>query len=82
MLSNRYLGERADIPIDVAGKTYHGCCANCAARLAAHEDMRTATDPVNGHPVDKATAVLARDASNRVHYFESELTLAQYSGHP
>jgi len=81
MLSNRYLGERADVPIDVAGKTYHGCCANCAARLATNEEARTAIDPVSGKPIDKATAVLARDASNRVHYFESEWTLAQYSAH-
>jgi YHS domain-containing protein len=76
MLSNRYLGEHADVPIQVEGKTYRGCCANCAARLGSHSEARTANDPVSGNPVDKATAVLARDASNRLYYFESEATLA------
>jgi YHS domain-containing protein len=79
MLSNRYLGERADVPIEVEGKTYRGCCANCAARLGSHPETRTASDPVTGKPVDKATAVLARDANNRVFYFESEATLAGFA---
>ncbi|MET0384868.1 MAG: hypothetical protein ABW321_02860 [Polyangiales bacterium] len=79
MLSNRYLGEHRDVPIEVEGKTYHGCCANCAARLGARPEARTAQDPITGKPVDKASAVLARDKENRVYYFESEATLAQYS---
>jgi YHS domain-containing protein len=79
MLSNRYLGEKADVPIEVEGKTYRGCCANCAARLGSNPDARTANDPVTGKPVDKATAVMARDATNRVYYFESEATLASYA---
>jgi YHS domain-containing protein len=79
MLSNRYLGQRPDVPIEVEGKTYHGCCANCAARLGAMAEARMAKDPITGHAVDKATAVLARDASNRVYYFESEATFAQAS---
>lgn len=79
MLSNRYLGEHADVPIQVEGKTYRGCCANCAARLGSHSEARTANDPVSGNPVDKATAVLARDANNRVYYFESEATLASFA---
>lgn len=79
MLSNRYLGERADVPIDVEGKTYRGCCANCAARLGSQPEARTASDPVTGKRVDKATAVLARDANNRVYYFENEATLESYA---
>ena len=79
MLSNRFLGEHADVPIQVEGKTYRGCCANCAARLGSHAEARTANDPVTGHPVDKATALLARDANNRVYYFESEATLARFA---
>ena len=79
MLSNRYLGEKADVPIEVEGKTYRGCCANCAARLGSNPEARTANDPVTGKPVDKATAVMARDATNRVYYFESEATLANYA---
>jgi hypothetical protein len=79
MLSNRYLGERPDIPIEVEGKTYRGCCANCAARLGMMEEARVAADPVTGHPVDKARAVLAHDDENRLLYFESEATFAQYA---
>jgi len=79
MLSNRYLGERADVPIQVEGKTYRGCCANCAARLGSHPEARVAHDPVTGREVDKGSAVLARDAQNRVYYFESEETLSQFS---
>ena len=79
MLSNRYLGERADVPIQVEGKTYRGCCANCAARLGSLAEARVAKDPVTGHAVDKASAVLARDATNRLYYFESEATFASYA---
>lgn len=77
MLSNRFLGEKPHVPIDVEGKTYFGCCANCAARLGERPDARVAVDPVNGHTLDKAKAILARDATNKVLYFESEETFAQ-----
>ncbi len=77
MLSNRYLGDKQHVPATVEGKTYFGCCANCAARIEQRAEARTATDPVSGKPVDKASAVLARDAQNRVLYFESEDTFAQ-----
>ena len=77
MLSNRFLGDRPQVPVTVEGKTYYGCCANCAARLAERSDAREARDPVTGHAVDKGAAILARDAENRVLYFESEETLAQ-----
>jgi YHS domain-containing protein len=79
MLSNRYLGERADVPIEVEGKTYRGCCANCAARLGSHPETRVANDPVTGEPVDKGAAVLARDANNRVYYFENEQSFATFA---
>jgi YHS domain-containing protein len=79
MLSNRFLGEHADVPIQVEGKTYRGCCASCAARLGSQAEARTANDPVTGKPVDKATAVLARDATNRVYYFESEATFTSFA---
>jgi YHS domain-containing protein len=77
MLSNRYLGDRPQVPVAVEGKTYYGCCANCAARLAERPDAREARDPITGHTVDKGSAILARDAQNRVLYFESEASLAR-----
>lgn len=77
MLSNRFLGEKTHVPVDVDGKTYFGCCANCAARIGERAEARNALDPVTGSPVDKAAAVLARDETNKVLYFESEETFAR-----
>jgi hypothetical protein len=81
MLSNRYLPGRKNVPAQVDEHTYYGCCAGCAAQLAKNEAARHAVDPVNGHAIDKANAVLARDARNAVLYFESEATFAEYRGH-
>jgi hypothetical protein len=78
MLSNRYLGGKPQVLAAVEGGSYYGCCAGCAARLANTPSARTAIDPVTQHEVDKASAVLARDASNRVLYFENEATFARY----
>jgi YHS domain-containing protein len=79
MLSDRYLGERADVPVSVEGKTYHGCCANCATRLSQVAELRRAVDPVSGRAVDKGSAIIARDPQNKLLYFESEETLAAFS---
>lgn len=77
MLSNRYLGEKKNVPVTVGEKTYFGCCPNCAARIGGMAQAQTAVDPLTGHTVDKATAVLARDATNRVLYFENEESFAK-----
>jgi hypothetical protein len=79
MLSNRYFGGRPQVPIDVGANTYFGCCGGCAKRLSERPDARVARDPVTGHAVDKASAVLAYDELNRVHYFESESTFARFA---
>lgn len=79
MVNDQYMG-RDQIPVAVAGKTYYGCCANCKEKLEKSESARMATDPVTGKPVDKASAVIARDEQGKVFYFESEATLARY-GH-
>ena len=77
MLSNRYLGERPHVPVEVDGKTYYGCCANCAARLAQQAEAREARDAWTGHTIDKGSAIRARDTQNRVLYFENEQSFAQ-----
>ena len=77
MVTNMYMGK-AQIPVEVEGKTYFGCCEMCKARLANEPDTRTAVDPVTGEPVDKATAVIARDADGSVHYFASQQSLRAY----
>jgi YHS domain-containing protein len=77
MVNNQYMG-RPQIPVEVEGKTYFGCCEMCKKRLAENPDARAANDPVSGKPVDKATAVIARRANGEVLYFESAETFARY----
>lgn len=71
--------EREQIPVEVDGKTYYGCCPMCKERLSADATARTAVDPVSGNPVDKATAVIAARPDGTVLYFESEATLARFA---
>lgn len=75
---NNAVFEKDQIPVQVSGKTYYGCCEMCKERLAKDAAARTATDPVTGKTVDKATAVIAAKADGTVLYFESEKTLEQY----
>lgn len=79
MVNNQYMG-RPQIPVVVEGQTYFGCCEMCKGRLEQDRTARFATDPVSGRPVDKATAIIGRDASNRVLYFESVATYQKYAG--
>jgi YHS domain-containing protein len=78
MVNNQFMG-RPQIPVQVGGKTYFGCCAMCKDRLANDASARTAVDPVSKRPVDKSTAVIARLDSGALVYFESEANLAAYS---
>lgn len=77
MVNDRFFA-RDQIPVDVDGKTYYGCCEGCKTRLAEDEAIRQAKDPVTGEPVDKATAVIAARPDGSVLYFSSEETLARY----
>ena len=79
MVNNQYMG-RPQIPVVVEGRTYFGCCEMCKGRLEKDRTARFATDPVSGLPVDKAAAIIGRDASNRVLYFESPTTYGRYAG--
>jgi YHS domain-containing protein len=63
------------IPVEVDGKTYYGCCEMCKNTLAKDASKRTATDPVSGKDVDKAKAVIGAQEDGRVFYFESEANL-------
>src|SRR5262245_55931444 len=58
---NDQLFERDQIPVEVEGKTYYGCCKMCKKSLAEKREFRVATDPVSGKEVDKATAVIGAD---------------------
>ena len=78
MVNNQYMGQK-QIPVTVEGKTYYGCCQMCEAKLNKDPTARLAEDPVSKRPVDKATAVIAKDTSGRVLYFEDEASLRAYA---
>lgn len=77
MVTDQFMGT-AQIPVEVGGKTYYGCCEMCKARLANEAQTRTAKDPVTGEEVDKSVAVIGRDAAGKLHYFASPANLARY----
>lgn len=66
------------IAVEVDGKTYFGCCEMCKGKLAADPTARTATDPVSGKTVDKATAVIGATPDGKVFYFESDTTFTTF----
>lgn len=75
---NNQAFAKDQIPVQVDGKTYYGCCEMCKERLSKDADARTGVDPVTGKKVDKATAVIVAQTDDSVLYFESEETLAKY----
>lgn len=78
MVNNQFMG-RPQIPIEVDGRTYYGCCEMCKGRLGSDPSSRVSTDPVTGNTVDKATAVIGRAGDGRTLYFENDQTFAAYA---
>ena len=78
MINEQAMGKD-QIPVEVEGRTYYGCCEMCKKALASDAAKRVAIDPVSGKQVDKATAVIAAQEDGRVFYFESDETLAKYN---
>ena len=78
MVNNTFMGK-PQIPVDVEGRTYYGCCPACKDKLANDPSTRVASDPVTGKQVDKASAVIAYDGDGKVLYFASEDTLETYA---
>lgn len=78
MVNNQFMG-RPQIPIEVDGRTYYGCCEMCKGRLGSDPSSRVSTDPVSGNTVDKATAVIGRAGDGRTLYFENNQTFAAYA---
>ncbi len=78
MVNNQFMG-RPQIPIEVDGRTYYGCCEMCKGRLGSDPSSRVSTDPVSGNTVDKATAVIGRASDGRTLYFESDQTFTAYA---
>lgn len=77
-VNNSFMGK-VQIPVEIEGRTYFGCCAMCKARLEQNVTLRMSTDPVTGKSVDKANAVIGMKATGDVVYFESDKTLEQYN---
>ena len=63
---NNAVYEKDQIAVQVDGKTYFGCCEMCKGRLASDASARSATDPVSGKTVDKATAVIGATPDGKV----------------
>ena len=70
--------NKAQIPVEVEGKTYYGCCQNCKKTLTEDAKVRTAEDPVSHKPVDKATATIAVLEDGSVLYFENKQNVKKY----
>jgi YHS domain-containing protein len=78
MVTNKAF-EKDQIPIEVEGRTYYGCCEMCKTALANNPEKRTAIDPISNHKVDKSMAVIGVDANGKVLYFENDQNLAAYN---
>jgi YHS domain-containing protein len=76
---NEHAMGKDQIPVEVEGKTYYGCCEMCKKALAENADKRMAKDPVSGKQVDKATAIIAAQEDGRVFYFENDENLAKWN---
>ncbi len=80
MVNDAFMGKK-QIPIPVQGKIYYGCCQMCVSTLNNDASERQAVDPVSGHTVDKATAVIGALPDGNVFYFENELNFKAYATH-
>jgi len=75
---NNELFNKKQIPVEVNGKTYYGCCDMCEKTLKTQPSSRIAIDPVSGNEVDKATAIIGADTDGKVYYFENENNFNNY----
>lgn len=77
MVNDQYMGK-PQIPIEIDGRTYYGCCPMCKERLATQATARIGKDPVTGNEVDKSLALMVKDATGKILYFENEQSLRRY----
>ena len=78
MINEQAMGKD-QIPVEVEGKTYYGCCEMCKKALAENAAKRVAIDPISGKQVDKAKAVIGAQQDGRVFYFENDENLAKHN---
>lgn len=77
---NDQLFNKEQIPVEVEGKTYYGCCKMCEATLKNDPNSRESIDPVSNRKVDKAESVIGATQNGSVYYFESETNLQKFNG--
>jgi len=78
MVNDAFMGKK-QIAIPVQDKIYYGCCQMCVSTLTNDAAERQAIDPVSGHIVDKATAVIGDLPDGRVFYFENKMNFNAYA---
>jgi YHS domain-containing protein len=78
-VNNKYMGKE-QIPVEVNGKTYYGCCQGCVGNLQKNRKTRYAVDPYSKKEVDKSIAyiVVKPGGTGEVLYFESENNYNNY----
>jgi YHS domain-containing protein len=79
MVNDRYMVV-TQIPIEVDGITYYGCCENCIAKIQNNiGNVRYSKDPVTGNKVDKASAIIVQNKKNgMVYYFETKTVADEF----
>lgn len=71
--------DKDQIPVQVKGRTYYGCCEMCKGELEKDSKQRVAIDPVSRKKVDKSQAVIGVASNGGVVYFESIEHLEKYN---
>lgn len=71
--------EEPQLPLEIKGKIYYGCCEMCKNMLVKDWKQRVAVDPVSKKTISKAAAVIGVGANKSVLYFENETNLEKYN---
>lgn len=77
---NDQLLNKEQIPVEMEGKTYYGCCKMCEATLMNDPNSRESIDPVSNRKVDKAESVIGAAQNGSVYYFENVTNLQNFNG--
>jgi rhodanese-related sulfurtransferase/YHS domain-containing protein len=81
-MTNDRVYNSPQIPVEINGKTYYGCCMGCVEALKKYpEKYCFATDPVSGEKVDKSKAFIY-DYNGKALYFKSKENLAEFVKNP
>lgn len=79
-VNNQFMGVD-QIPVEVDGKTYYGCCQGCVDKIKTNlNNVRFAIDPLTGEKVDKALAYIVKKKPEgiAVLYFANEKNYKAY----